>query len=351
MHKTSLARRLLASAVGLSTGVIGAVALVAPVQAARAEYTAVVDIADTCDGTEVAISAGGTSRNWRVLADGETVWGTFDDPPVAHSPDSDSGWLTGDAEATYLVEAEDAKAVTVQWWRDSTKSWATDEVDTEYPGLGPEPHDWTKPEECEDGADKPKASYELLPLVGCDLLVFAIRNDSGKDGDSDAGVEITMSLTPDHDTRHGHAPGYLPLLDAEADDDGFFEEPEDGGLEDPQEIGAGETVGPLGPFGPGESHAHGFIAVDGLMVTVEIAKIVDGKAIVVETADVKWDPKGLKCDEDGKGGEKKDDEKDDDKLPVTGVSTGTLALGALGLLAAGGALFLLARRRRITFTS
>lgn len=345
MDKTSLTRRLLACAVGFGTTMMGAVALVAPAQAAQAEYTALVEVEDTCDGTEVTISAGGTSRNWRILANGETVWGTFDDPPVANSLASDSGWLTGDSEATYLVAAEDAKAVTVQWWRNSTKSWATDEVDTEYPGLGPEPHDWVKPEECKDGEDGPKASYKLLPLVGCDLLVFALRNNS------EEGVDLTMSLVPDQDTSHGHAPGFLPLLDAEPDDDGFLEEPEDNELADPQQIGAGEMVGPLGPFGPGESHAHGFVAVAGLTVTVEIAKVVDGKdPVVLETTDVKWDPTGLECDEDGNGGEKKDQEKKDG-LPVTGVSTGLLALGALALLAAGGGLLLLARRRRVTFTS
>src|SRR5690606_137442 len=294
VNETSLTRRLLAGVAGFGVGVMGAVALVTPAEATDPEPTAVVSVEDTCEGTKVTIDAGGTSRNWRILAGGETVWGTFDDPPVAHSPDSDTGWLTGENQASYLVAAEDAVDVTVQWWRHSKGVWATDEVDTIY-HPDAKPHNWSKPEECEK-KPKPKASYELLPLIGCDLLVFAIRNDS------EEKVDLTMSLTPDRDTKHGHAPAFLPLLDADPDEDGFLEEPEDAELVDEQEISAGETVGPLGPFGQGEAHAHGFVAVEGLTVTVEIAKVVHSdkgdKKVVLETSDVTWDPKDLKCDED-----------------------------------------------------
>jgi hypothetical protein len=58
------------------------------------------------------------------------------------------------------------------------------------------------------------------------------------------------------------------------------------------------------------------------------------------------------CPDDGRGGEKDDKKKDeDDKLPVTGASTGVAAGGALALLALGGTLLFLARQRRLRFTA
>lgn len=70
----------------------------------------------------------------------------------------------------------------------------------------------------------------------------------------------------------------------------------------------------------------------------------DGDGIACESL-----PSGEPEDETtapGKGGE-----ADDEGLPVTGLSTGALAVGGALLLAAGGAAYLLARRRRVSFTT
>lgn len=92
---------------------------------------------------------------------------------------------------------------------------------------------------------------------------------------------------------------------------------------------------------PGGEETVQFAASEGLTVTVAI----DGEPVELEepieiTSDA-WAE--LECDEgdEGEGGE----------LPVTGASTALLAAGALVMLALGGGLFLIARRRRVTFTA
>jgi LPXTG-motif cell wall-anchored protein len=67
----------------------------------------------------------------------------------------------------------------------------------------------------------------------------------------------------------------------------------------------------------------------------------DGDGIACETL-----PAG-----NGQGGQGGADDDDKDGLPVTGMSTGLLAGGGLGLLALGGGAYLLARRRRASFTA
>jgi LPXTG-motif cell wall-anchored protein len=81
-----------------------------------------------------------------------------------------------------------------------------------------------------------------------------------------------------------------------------------------------------------------FPVSEGLIVDVQ-----DGEGVsVLEEGPFEITADDLaECEEDGEGGE----------LPVTGMSTGLIALGALALLAVGGGLFLVARRRRITFTA
>jgi LPXTG-motif cell wall-anchored protein len=56
-------------------------------------------------------------------------------------------------------------------------------------------------------------------------------------------------------------------------------------------------------------------------------------------------------DDNGEGGQGGADRDDDKGLPVTGVSTGVMAGGAVALLAAGGGLYWLSRRRRASFTA
>ncbi len=86
----------------------------------------------------------------------------------------------------------------------------------------------------------------------------------------------------------------------------------------------------------GESSTTSFPAVDGL--TYEVT--TDGEPV----AQGGWtEPED--CDEpEGEGG------GDDEELPVTGAQSALIA-GALLLLTVGGAMYFLARRRRITFTA
>lgn len=92
---------------------------------------------------------------------------------------------------------------------------------------------------------------------------------------------------------------------------------------------------------PGGEETVQFAAAEGMTVTIAI----DGETIEleepIEITSEEWAE--LDCDEEdeGEGGE----------LPVTGSSTALLAAGALVLLAVGGGLYLVARRRRVTFTA
>lgn|GEM_PF-1019953 len=87
--------------------------------------------------------------------------------------------------------------------------------------------------------------------------------------------------------------------------------------------------------GPGESGVAEFDAFEGLEVTPVVEGFED------ESEAFAWElPED--CDTGGEGG---------GSLPVTGAAAGGLAAGAVALLAIGGVLFYLARRRRVTFTA
>jgi hypothetical protein len=86
---------------------------------------------------------------------------------------------------------------------------------------------------------------------------------------------------------------------------------------------------------PGQTKQAKFPASEGLKVTAS-AEGIDDETFAWEQ------PEG--CEEGGGGG------GDDGDLPVTGVAATGIAAGALVLLAVGGMLFMIARRRRTTFT-
>lgn len=81
---------------------------------------------------------------------------------------------------------------------------------------------------------------------------------------------------------------------------------------------------------PGESGEVTFDADEGTVATVTIGE---------ESLDIAWEEPEEGCDGEGGG------------LPVTGSSTGLVAGAAIALLLLGAGMFLVARRRRITFTS
>lgn len=89
----------------------------------------------------------------------------------------------------------------------------------------------------------------------------------------------------------------------------------------------------------GESATAEFPSSEGLTVEIQL----DGEPVEldepIQITSEEW--AALECDDDGEGG----------GLPETGASTGLIAGGALALLALGGGLFLVAQRRRVTFTA
>ncbi|MCX4473949.1 cell wall anchor protein [Micromonospora sp. NBC_01655] len=88
---------------------------------------------------------------------------------------------------------------------------------------------------------------------------------------------------------------------------------------------------------PGTNKSVRFPAAKGLTV------VVTGD---LESAEpIKWTAPLNGCDEGGTGG------GEEGGLPVTGAAAGGIAAGAVALLAAGAVLFVVARRRRIRFTS
>ncbi|ROO58646.1 hypothetical protein EDC02_0412 [Micromonospora sp. Llam0] len=90
---------------------------------------------------------------------------------------------------------------------------------------------------------------------------------------------------------------------------------------------------------PGETGSVAFEAFDGLKVTPSGDGLETVEPFVWEQPE--------DCDEDGGSGA---GDGDEGSLPVTGAAAGGLAAGAVALLAIGGVLFYLARRRRVTFT-
>jgi LPXTG-motif cell wall-anchored protein len=95
-------------------------------------------------------------------------------------------------------------------------------------------------------------------------------------------------------------------------------------------VTSGDLVNTL-TIAPGET---GEVTIDAEEGTVATVEIVGGEAPL----EIPWEqPEG--CDGGGGG------------LPVTGAPTGVVIGAALALLAVGGGLFLVARRRRITFTA
>jgi hypothetical protein len=322
--QTSLARRLLAGAAGLMIGAAGSMALAAPAHAT----VPTVDGEFVCDE-----ETGEWVITWTVTNSEADLEGTLTavtvDPeadlsPIvvgATLPVSGAGPLT--AEQRVPGETEQASlAVEVLWLPDGREKVNDDDKTLTLEG------------ECkkDDGEEPPPPTppITVVPGATCEFALVFVRND---------GVEepITMALTPNEDTAHGHGGAFLE----------FFEDPVDGVVEIPEgleleivgDIAAGDTVGPLGPFEVGAAHVHGFEAFAGLEVQVVIAA---GEEVLLDETFV-WDELAaeLDCEDDGEGG----------GLPVTGMSTGLLALGALVLLAIGGGLYLAARRRRVTFTT
>jgi LPXTG-motif cell wall-anchored protein len=303
-------RRLVAGAAGLTVGLVGTLAFAVPAQATgdhqgNHHKLSSVRFVDDCEGTNVKLKSGKFLRKYEW-----TITVENGEPQEIELRKGEHKWV---------AIPKDAGEITVDF-KFSPPGW-------------PQKHTWYEPKDCEQ-PPPPVIDADLVAISSCDLLAFIVRNTSEED-------DATMTLTPTQDTTHGHAPSLVGLIDEEGE---TVELPEDTELVDPQEIMAGNAVGPLGPFTPTTVHAHGFEAVEGLEVHVLVE--AGGETLFDET--VAWDTEGLDCEEEE---EEEEENGGGGELPKTGASTTLIVAGAVALLALGGGLFMIARRRRVTFTA
>jgi LPXTG-motif cell wall-anchored protein len=165
-------------------------------------------------------------------------------------------------------------------------------------GNWPKAHTWTDPGECDEPPPPEEQTGEIIWEFDCETLTITITNTTS--------VEETLTVVP-----------------SEGD--------------------SVEVVVPAGTVEePGESEPVSFPSAEGLIVDVQF----EGESVIedgpIEITSEEWAELGCAEEEPpGEGGE----------LPITGSSTTLIAGGAVALLALGGGLFLVARRRRVTFTA
>lgn len=225
----------------------------------------------------------------------------------------------------------------------------------------------TKP----DGDTSTSAETANIGLVVTADTEITVDYSLDADADTAAGaVRLFYYDTPDADTL-----GVAPAGFVAADGSGTMSLP----------VPAGTAIGTLGLVYDASNSSAGTVTFTDLRVGDTPILFVAPAAPPVEDLDCgdfdtqeeaqevldadPSDPHGLDGDGDGvacehlpsagKGGSGDRDDSDDapgaggsgDRLPVTGAPAGLLAAGALALLGVGGGLFLLARRRRVSFTA
>ena len=355
MKSHSLTRRLLAGAAGLMIGATGAVAFATPAFAGGDGEAAITGSWKSFTVTGSAIcdeTTGDSTVEWKVT---NTSWVDIDAEITNVVAD---GEIEGDL-AVGTVLAKGAEATGTQVVPAGTESvsieveltWTWQEKKWAYvpPQFFWKKGHWkwqwvekskTKTEtatleltDCEvPPPPPPSIPPNVILIASCDDLVFIVDNV----GDAEATVELAPNTT----VSYGPASGFSYSLDenglveAIVDDDASIDFGDEADESNPVVIG---------PVAPGDDPvAVGFEGLAGLEITVTLT--LNGEVVEFEDGDniVSYDDEiaDLDCDS-GEGGE----------LPVTGVSTGLIALGAVVLLAIGGGLFLVARRRRVTFTA
>jgi len=314
VKRTSLTRRLAAGAAGLMIGLAGVVALATPASAQSGDS----DVHAARWGKQIdltgSLDCDGVSRTsvvtWRITTPSNSVQATVsglssevggievdDVVPPDGSVQGTQTFPSGTVSASLTVELEWA------WQLADETLVAIDEATTEV-SLGEctidTPPPTVPPPPTQESGGFVAAEFD------CDVLVMSISNDSGTDA-------------------------ALTVVPSEGD-------PVDVTVPD------GETVGVEVP------------SAEDLIVDLHRQGTSVLRQGVYEITSELWTEAG--CDQaeegDDEEGDDEEDEGDDEgtggELPVTGASTGLIVLGALVLLAIGGVLFLVARRRRVTFT-
>lgn len=356
MKSTSLTRRLLASAAGLTIAAAGAVAVASPAYATGGHH------GGGHGGSPVALSMNVTGSPTCDDETGESTvdWTVTNDAEIAAEITNvvADGELDGDIEVgTSLAPGGTATAsqdypadatsglleVELTWtWYEKEWYW----VDGRFP-WSPKKKEWkwvekTKTKTASDGGDlvgceappPPPTPPNIIVVSSCDDLVFIVDNV----GDAEATVELTPNTTVDY----GPATGFSYSIDPETSEvEAIVDEDASIDLSEEADESNPAVVGPVAPGA--DPTALGFAGSEGLEITVGL--ILNGEAVEFEEGEnvVSFDDETaeLDCDEGGEGGE----------LPVTGSSTTVIALAAVVLLAVGGGMFLIARRRRIRFTA
>ena len=346
MNHTSHTRRLLAGGASLAIGTFAALAFAAPASAQdAAPYTAeevlnergvTVTGSAECDPEKYTWTVTWTVTN--DSAETATIVGPEGSQPGDPVDPDITGLHHNDAfqpnEAKDGSQTVDSGVPSVTF--EATLRWA-DEVGVEEfqtgsatVELGDCPR---KPDPEPEPEPEPVAEPTIVVFSTCDLLGFIIDNSQG-------GGAATVTFTPDRTVTHGHASGFSYTVDGDNNVEIVIEE--GAGIHEVLGDADGENPVVLGPFPAGaDPHTHAFESADGLTVTVELA--IDGEPVELKDSVTTWTAEGLDCppDDEGEGGE----------LPVTGSSTTLFVGGAGALLVLGGGLYLIARRRRVTFTA
>lgn len=355
----SVRRRVLAITASAAVGLVGAVVLASPASAHHSEVKG-VPVCDTTTGewvvTWTVTSVAPADVDFykllevQVEPDGSTVSNIAATPAEAGYPHDAKSPLVG--EQRLPGDAVSASlGVRAEWDNEYVEKGKLKRDEVRFGGP------------CEVEAPPPGPAVDDVPT--CDDLTVVVTNPA--DGEP---ITVTVTTSTGEEATEEVAPGadftptfpaeeglsYQVTADGEVLDEGEWQQPED--CEEPEVVEVPiaarpdcesltvEVTNPLEDqaieatlssgdetetltIEPGDTGEVTFDAEEGTVVTVTIGD---------QSEEIAWTAPD---DCDGAGG----------GLPVTGASTSIVAGAALALLAVGGGLFLVARRRRITFTA
>ncbi len=305
-----LARRLFAGLAGLTLGLAGVIATAAPAQATSPLETK-VEYGDVCHGTYVAVIGGSeqATYQWTITTDrGESYW-----PPLDEAVDTPAG------ERILVFVPHEAGKIIVTY-EGAPAGW-------------PKEYTWTAPPFCA------QLSEPTATAATCDTdAQIAIPELLERGGPADRIPVVPRDPMPT--AVQPQSMGYpsaspMPREPVTPPGSGDAPEPPVVPAPTPPEQGYrlnGESVEPgsIHTVAPGTHYVE--LVISGLTIQVW--------EITIPAPECE-DPGDEPGDEPGEGGE----------LPITGSTTTLIAGGAVLLLAVGAGVYLVARRRRVTFTA